>query len=98
MQHVHILGVCGTFMGGVAAIAKEAGYRVTGSDRNIYPPMSTQLAQLGVELIEGYDASQLDPAPDVVVVGNVSIPIAVQAGIIEFDPDAVTCCVEGESE
>jgi len=71
MQHVHILGVCGTFMGGVAAIAKEAGYRVTGSDRNIYPPMSTQLARLGVELIEGYGASQLDPAPDVVVVGNV---------------------------
>ncbi len=71
MQHVHILGVCGTFMGGVAAIAKEAGYRVTGSDRNIYPPMSTQLARLGVELIEGWDASQLDPAPDVVVVGNV---------------------------
>jgi UDP-N-acetylmuramate: L-alanyl-gamma-D-glutamyl-meso-diaminopimelate ligase len=71
MQHVHILGVCGTFMGGVAAIAKEAGYRVTGSDRNIYPPMSDQLARLGVELIEGFDAGQLDPAPDVVVVGNV---------------------------
>jgi len=58
-------------MGGVAAIAKEAGYRVTGSDRNIYPPMSDQLARLGVELIEGYDAAQLDPVPDVVVVGNV---------------------------
>jgi len=58
-------------MGGVAAIAKEAGYRVTGSDRNIYPPMSDQLARLGVELVEGYDAAQLDPAPDVVVVGNV---------------------------
>lgn len=71
MQHVHILGVCGTFMGGLAAIAKEAGFRVTGSDRNIYPPMSDQLARLGVGLIEGYDADQLDPAPDVVVVGNV---------------------------
>jgi UDP-N-acetylmuramate: L-alanyl-gamma-D-glutamyl-meso-diaminopimelate ligase len=71
MQHVHILGVCGTFMGGVAAIAKEAGFRVTGSDRNIYPPMSDQLARLGVGLIEGYEAGQLDPAPDVVVVGNV---------------------------
>jgi UDP-N-acetylmuramate: L-alanyl-gamma-D-glutamyl-meso-diaminopimelate ligase len=71
MQHVHILGVCGTFMGGIAAIAKEAGYRVTGSDRNIYPPMSDQLERLGVELIEGYDAAQLDPVPDVVVVGNV---------------------------
>jgi len=58
-------------MAGVAAIAKEAGYRVTGSDRNIYPPMSDQLARLGVELIEGYDAAQLDPVPDVVVVGNV---------------------------
>ena len=71
MQHVHILGVGGTFMGGLAAIAKEAGFRVTGSDRNIYPPMSEQLARLGVELIQGYDAAQLDPAPDVVVVGNV---------------------------
>ena len=71
MQHVHILGVCGTFMGGVAAIAKEAGYRVTGSDRNIYPPMSDQLARLGVELSEGYGAEQLASPPDVVVVGNV---------------------------
>jgi UDP-N-acetylmuramate: L-alanyl-gamma-D-glutamyl-meso-diaminopimelate ligase len=58
-------------MGGVAAIAREAGFRVTGSDRNIYPPMSEQLARLGVELIEGYEAAQLTPAPDVVVVGNV---------------------------
>ena len=71
MQHVHILGVCGTFMGGVAAIAREAGFRVTGSDRNIYPPMSDQLARLGVELIEGHEAAQLTPAPDMVVVGNV---------------------------
>ena len=55
----------------MAVIAREAGYRVTGSDRNIYPPMSDQLARLGVELIEGYEAAQLDPAPDVVVVGNV---------------------------
>jgi UDP-N-acetylmuramate: L-alanyl-gamma-D-glutamyl-meso-diaminopimelate ligase len=69
--HVHILGICGTFMGGVAAIAREAGFRVTGSDRNIYPPMSDQLARLGISLTEGYDAGQLDPAPDVVVVGNV---------------------------
>jgi UDP-N-acetylmuramate: L-alanyl-gamma-D-glutamyl-meso-diaminopimelate ligase len=58
-------------MGGVAAIARAAGHRVTGSDRNVYPPMSTQLEALGIELIEGYDAAQLDPAPDVVVVGNV---------------------------
>ncbi|HWF98391.1 MAG TPA: UDP-N-acetylmuramate:L-alanyl-gamma-D-glutamyl-meso-diaminopimelate ligase [Steroidobacteraceae bacterium] len=70
-MHVHILGVCGTFMGGIAAIARTAGHRVTGSDRNVYPPMSTQLEALGIELIEGYDAAQLDPAPDVVVVGNV---------------------------
>jgi UDP-N-acetylmuramate: L-alanyl-gamma-D-glutamyl-meso-diaminopimelate ligase len=71
LKHVHILGACGTFMGGVAAIASEAGYRVTGADRNIYPPMSDQLARLGVELTDGYDPAQLSPAPDMVVVGNV---------------------------
>jgi UDP-N-acetylmuramate: L-alanyl-gamma-D-glutamyl-meso-diaminopimelate ligase len=70
-MHVHILGICGTFMGGVAAIAKAAGHRVTGSDRNVYPPMSTQLAALGIEVVSGFEAAQLDPAPDVVVVGNV---------------------------
>ena len=70
-MHVHILGICGTFMGGIAAIAKAAGHRVTGSDRNVYPPMSTQLEALGIELIQGFDAAQLDPRPDVVVVGNV---------------------------
>jgi UDP-N-acetylmuramate: L-alanyl-gamma-D-glutamyl-meso-diaminopimelate ligase len=70
-MHVHILGICGTFMGGIAAIARQAGHRVTGSDRNVYPPMSTQLEALGIELIEGYDASQLTPRPDEVVVGNV---------------------------
>ena len=59
-MHVHILGICGTFMGGIAAIARAAGHRVTGSDRNVYPPMSTQLAALGVEVIEGFDAAQLD--------------------------------------
>jgi UDP-N-acetylmuramate: L-alanyl-gamma-D-glutamyl-meso-diaminopimelate ligase len=69
-MHVHILGIGGTFMGGVAAIAREAGFRVTGSDRNLYPPMSTQLAALGIEVIEGYEAGQLDLNPDVVVVGN----------------------------
>jgi UDP-N-acetylmuramate: L-alanyl-gamma-D-glutamyl-meso-diaminopimelate ligase len=69
-MHVHILGVCGTFMGGIAAIAREAGHRVTGSDQNVYPPMSTQLAALGIEIVQGYGAGQLDPAPDVVVVGN----------------------------
>ncbi len=70
-MHVHILGICGTFMGGIAAIARAAGHRVTGSDRNVYPPMSTQLASLGIEVVEGFDAAQLEPAPDVVVVGNV---------------------------
>ena len=70
-MHVHILGICGTFMGGIAAIAKAAGHKVTGSDRNVYPPMSTQLRALGIELVEGFEAAQLDRAPDVVVVGNV---------------------------
>jgi len=71
LMHIHILGICGTFMGGIAAIAKTAGHRVTGSDRNVYPPMSTQLAALGIEVVEGFDPGQLDPAPDIVVVGNV---------------------------
>src|SRR5690606_32582 len=70
-MHVHILGICGTFMGGVAALARAAGHRVTGSDQNVYPPMSDQLAALGIELIEGYEPDQLALRPDVVVVGNV---------------------------
>src|SRR5580704_12080144 len=70
-MHVHILGICGTFMGGIAALARAAGYRVTGSDRNVYPPMSTQLRALGIELIEGYDAEQLQLGADIIVVGNV---------------------------
>ena len=70
-MHVHILGVCGTFMGGIAALARAAGHRVTGSDRNVYPPMSTQLQALGIDVIEGFEAAQLDSKPDVVVVGNV---------------------------
>jgi UDP-N-acetylmuramate: L-alanyl-gamma-D-glutamyl-meso-diaminopimelate ligase len=69
-MRVHILGICGTFMGGIAAIAKAAGHQVTGSDRNVYPPMSTQLRALGIDLVTGYEAAQLDIAPDVVVVGN----------------------------
>jgi UDP-N-acetylmuramate: L-alanyl-gamma-D-glutamyl-meso-diaminopimelate ligase len=68
--HIHILGIAGTFMGGVAAIAKSAGFRVTGSDLNVYPPMSTQLTALGIEFVQGYGAEQLDLNPDVVVVGN----------------------------
>lgn len=69
-MHVHILGIAGTFMGGVAAIAKAAGFKVTGSDLNVYPPMSTQLTALGIEFVQGYGAEQLDLNPDVVVVGN----------------------------
>ncbi len=69
-MHIHILGICGTFMGGVALLARAAGHRVTGSDRNVYPPMSTQLAELGIEIHEGYDADQFFPEPDRVVVGN----------------------------
>jgi len=69
--HVHILGICGTFMGGIAAIAKSAGYRVTGCDANVYPPMSDQLAALGIELIEGFGAEQISLAPDLWLVGNV---------------------------
>jgi UDP-N-acetylmuramate: L-alanyl-gamma-D-glutamyl-meso-diaminopimelate ligase len=70
-MHVHILGICGTFMGGLAAIARAAGFTVTGSDRDVYPPMSTQLEALGITLTEGFEAAQLSPAPDMVVVGNV---------------------------
>src|SRR6188768_4346291 len=73
-MHIHILGICGTFMGGIAAIAQQAGHRVTGCDANVYPPMSTQLTALGIALIEGYDPAQLTGVArdaDVFVVGNV---------------------------
>ena len=70
-MHLHILGICGTFMGGLAALACEAGHRVTGCDANVYPPMSTQLQALGIELIEGFGAEQLALRPDVFVIGNV---------------------------
>ncbi len=70
-MHVHILGICGTFMGGVAALARSSGHRVTGSDQNVYPPMSDQLVDLGIELTVGFDAQQLQPRADTVVVGNV---------------------------
>lgn len=69
-MHLHFLGICGTFMGSLALLAKAQGHRVTGSDANVYPPMSTQLQQQGIELIEGYDPAQLEPAPDLVIVGN----------------------------
>jgi UDP-N-acetylmuramate: L-alanyl-gamma-D-glutamyl-meso-diaminopimelate ligase len=69
-MHIHILGICGTFMGGIALLAREQGVRVSGSDANVYPPMSTQLSAAGIELDEGYDPAHLAPAPDCVVVGN----------------------------
>ena len=70
-MHLHILGICGTFMGGIAAIARAAGHTVTGCDANVYPPMSDQLRALGIDLIEGFDASQADIKADIFVVGNV---------------------------
>ena len=70
-MHIHILGICGTFMGGLAALAREAGHKVTGCDSGVYPPMSDQLRQLGIELIEGYGADQIALKPDMYVVGNV---------------------------
>lgn len=70
-MHIHILGICGTFMGGIAALAKAAGHTVTGCDSNVYPPMSTQLEAMGIELISGFDADQLSLAPDLYVIGNV---------------------------
>src|SRR5919202_511123 len=70
-SHIHILGICGTFMGGIAAIASAAGYRVTGCDANVYPPMSEQLAALGIQLTEGFGEDQIALKPDLWVVGNV---------------------------
>jgi UDP-N-acetylmuramate: L-alanyl-gamma-D-glutamyl-meso-diaminopimelate ligase len=70
-MHIHILGICGTFMGGIAVLAKQAGHRVTGCDANVYPPMSTQLEAQGIELIEGFDTSQTKLNPDIYVIGNV---------------------------
>ena len=70
-MHIHILGICGTFMGGLAALAREAGHRVTGCDAGVYPPMSEQLQALGIELIEGFAAEQTALQPDMYVVGNV---------------------------
>ena len=69
-MNLHFLGICGTFMGSLAQLAKSAGHRVSGCDANVYPPMSTQLQQAGIELIEGFDPAQLNPAPDLIVVGN----------------------------
>ncbi|MEO7939779.1 MAG: Mur ligase domain-containing protein, partial [Burkholderiaceae bacterium] len=70
-MHIHILGICGTFMGGLAALARELGHTVTGCDTGVYPPMSDQLRSLGIALVEGYGADQLALQPDMFVVGNV---------------------------
>ena len=69
-MHVHILGICGTFMGSLAVLAKQLGYRVSGSDANVYPPMSTQLEEQGIQLMEGFKAEHLQPQPDLVIIGN----------------------------
>lgn len=70
-MRLHILGICGTFMSGIAILAKQSGHEVTGSDMNVYPPMSTQLAEQGIQLFEGYDPAHIDPQVDCVIVGNV---------------------------
>ena len=70
-MHIHILGICGTFMGGLAALAREAGHKVTGCDAGVYPPMSDQLKALGIELMEGFDVEQMQLQPDLYVIGNV---------------------------
>ena len=69
-MHIHILGICGTFMGSLAVLAKQLGYRVSGSDANVYPPMSTQLQEQGIDLMEGFRHEHLQPSPDLVVIGN----------------------------
>ena len=78
--HIHILGICGTFMGGLGLIARELGYEVSGSDQNVYPPMSTQLEEQGIQLMNGYKAENLDCKPDLVVIGN-----AMSRGNIEVE-------------
>ena len=69
-QHIHIVGICGTFMGGVALLARQLGCQVSGSDANVYPPMSLQLIDAGIVLTEGFSAENLEPRPDLVVMGN----------------------------
>lgn len=68
-MRIHILGICGTFMGGLAMLARSLGHEVT-ADANVYPPMSTLLESQGIDLIQGYDPTQLDPVPDLVIIGN----------------------------
>ena len=83
-MHIHILGICGTFMGGLAALAREAGHKVTGCDTGVYPPMSDQLRALGIELIEGFGAEQLTLKPDLFVIGNVVSRVHLADGTPKF--------------
>ena len=83
-MHIHILGICGTFMGGLAALARAAGHKVTGCDAGVYPPMSDQLRALGIELIEGYGADQMALQPDMFVVGNVVSRVRLADGSPKF--------------
>ncbi|RZJ48053.1 MAG: UDP-N-acetylmuramate:L-alanyl-gamma-D-glutamyl-meso-diaminopimelate ligase, partial [Acidovorax sp.] len=83
-MHIHILGICGTFMGGLAALAREAGHKVTGCDAGVYPPMSDQLRALGIDLIEGFSADQLALKPDMFVVGNVVSRARLPDGTAKF--------------
>ena len=91
-MHIHILGICGTFMGGIAAIARHAGYEVTGCDANVYPPMSDQLEAQGIALIEGYGAEQIDLEPDLWVIGNV---VTRGTPLVEEILDRNECYVSG---
>ena len=91
-MHIHILGICGTFMGGIAVIAKQAGHRVTGCDANVYPPMSTQLAEAGIGLVEGFGEDQLKLGPDLWVVGNV---VSRGNPLVEAILDAGEPCISG---
>src|SRR3989344_7214335 len=70
-SHIHLMGICGVAMASLAGLLKEMGYKITGSDQNVYPPMSTQLANLGISIREGYRKENLSPRPDLVIVGNV---------------------------
>ncbi|PVE43440.1 UDP-N-acetylmuramate:L-alanyl-gamma-D-glutamyl-meso-diaminopimelate ligase [Limnohabitans planktonicus] len=83
-MHIHILGICGTFMGGLAALAREAGHRVTGCDAGVYPPMSEQLRALGIDLIEGFGADQMALKPDLYVIGNVVSRARLPDGMPKF--------------
>ena len=83
-MHIHILGICGSFMGGLAALAREAGHQVTGCDTGVYPPMSDQLRALGIDLIEGFDADQMSLKPDMYVIGNVISRAHLKDGSAKF--------------